>query len=132
MMISRPLLLAACFLLSLQALSAQKQDNVWYFGYKVGIDFNGPSPVVLTDGKMVTQEGCASIADRNTGKLLFYTDGDSVWNRNHGTMLNGYGLYGHYSSTQSALIVPMPGDTTRYFIFTSDAARNKDTEGKGI
>src|SRR4051812_8983429 len=90
---------------------AQKEKNIWYFGNKAGVDFNSGSPVVLHDSKMNSWEGCASIADRNTGQLLFYTDGVTIWDRNQNTMSNGSGLFGHRSSTQSALIVPMPGDT---------------------
>jgi hypothetical protein len=102
--------------------TAQKEKNIWYFGTGAGIDFNSGSPVVLNDGKIVSRAGCASIADRTTGKLLFYTNGDSVWNRMHQLMPNGRGLKGRWNSTQSALIVPMPGNATRYYVFTSDAA----------
>ena len=35
-------------------------------------------------------------------------------------MPNGFGLTGHYSSTQSAIIVKKPGSTTNYYIFTLD------------
>ena len=36
-------------------------------------------------------------------------------------MPNGNGLNGNYSSTQSALIIPMPFSTTKYYVFTTDA-----------
>lgn len=99
----------------------QKQANVWYFCKYTGLDFNTTPPTVLT-GSLNTIEGCASIADRNRGQLLFYTNGVTVWNREHDTMSNGDGLLGHISSTQSALIVPDPADSLRYYIFTSDAS----------
>lgn len=111
---------------------AQKQNNVWYFGYGFGIDFNGPEPVLLTSGKTRTLEGSASVADPITGSLLFYTDGVSVWNRNHALMPNGQGLKGNFSSTQSALIVPIPGLTPRYFIFTCDEGGYLDPPNEGI
>ena len=99
---------------------AQKEANIWYFGYNSGIDFNSGSPVALADGQLNTREGCASISDEN-GNLLFYSDGVTVWNKNHQIMLNGTGLLGHASSTQSAIIVPKPNSNTIYYIFTVDA-----------
>jgi hypothetical protein len=102
---------------------AQKEGNVWYFGENAGLDFNSGSPVALTDGMLNTDEGCASICDAN-GSLLFYTDGMTVYNRNHGIMPNGTGLLGHSSSTQSAIIVKKPMSNNLYYIFTVDYIGN--------
>ncbi len=99
--------------------TAQKSNNIWYFGDKAGIDFNVDPPASLGDGQMTQLEGCASAADPRTGVLLFYTNGDTVWNRMHRSMQNGTMLHGHFSSTQAALIGPMPGDTNRYYVFTA-------------
>jgi hypothetical protein len=65
------------------------------------LDFNSGAPVALSDGQLNTLEGCATIADNN-GDLLFYTDGYTVYNKNHTIMPNGTGLAGNWSSTQSA------------------------------
>lgn len=98
---------------------AQQEAAIWYFGKNAGLDFRSGAPVPLTDGALNTEEGCASISDPN-GNILFYTDGIRVWNRNHQVMPNGTNLGGHRSSTQSAIIVPSPGSTTIYYIFTVD------------
>lgn len=98
---------------------SQKEANIWYFGNNAGLDFNSGSPVALSDGEMATQEGCASIADSG-GVLQFYTDGTTVWNRNHNIMANGNDLKGNFSSTQSAIIVPKPNSSNIYYIFTVD------------
>lgn len=98
---------------------SQNEANIWYFGNNAGLDFNSGMPVALTDGQMATQEGCASIANSN-GQLQFYTDGSTVWNRNHEIMSNGTGLNGNFSSTQSAIIVPKPNSSNIYYIFTVD------------
>ena len=99
---------------------SQQEASVWYFGSNAGIKFDSSGTVtVLTDGQLNTSEGCATIADDN-GDLLFYTDGITVWNKNHQIMSNGTGLMGNWSSTQSATIVPFPGSTTLYYIFTLD------------
>lgn len=91
----------------------------WYFGNQAGITFNSGTPIALTNGSLITTEGVASISDNN-GNLLFYTDGVTVYNRNHVVMMNGNGLFGDVSSTQSAIIVKQPGNTNIYYVFTSD------------
>lgn len=98
---------------------AQKEAAIWYFGDGAGLDFNSGNPVTLTNGKLVTKEGCASISDKN-GNLLFYTDGSTVYDKSHQIMPNGFGLLGHRSSTQSAIIVPKPRNPYIYYIFTVD------------
>jgi PKD repeat protein len=100
---------------------AQKDYNIWYFGTFAGLDFNSGVPVPIGNGQLNTAEGTSSVCDPITGALLFYTDGVTVWNRNHTVMANGTGLLGNSSSTQSALIVPMPGNPGRYYIFTNAA-----------
>ncbi|MFT3908738.1 MAG: gliding motility-associated C-terminal domain-containing protein [Ferruginibacter sp.] len=97
---------------------AQKQNNVWHFGYNVALDFNTNPLSVLSNSSINTFEGSASICD-TSGSLLFYTDGDTVWNRNNTIMLNGTGLLGGNSSTQSALIIPLPCNSNIYYIFTT-------------
>jgi gliding motility-associated-like protein len=113
------LLLLIVLILSLSSY-AQGEANIWYFGFYAGLDFNSGSPVALADSKMNTLEGCATISN-SAGQLLFYTDGSNVWNKNHQIMLNGTGLKGHNSSTQSSIIVPKPNSSSVYFIFTVDA-----------
>lgn len=99
---------------------AQGESWNWYFGNKAGITFPaGNTPVALTNSQCGTAEGSASISDA-AGNLLFYTDGTTVWNKNHLVMSNGNGLNGHWSATQSAVIVQKPGSTNMYYIFTVD------------
>jgi large repetitive protein len=47
--------------------------------------------------------------------MLFYTNGQTVWNRFHEIMPNGSGLMGDYSSTQSSIIIPSPNEPDRYY-----------------
>lgn len=99
---------------------SQQEASVWYFGSNAGIKFDASGNITaLTDGQINTYEGCATIAD-SYGNLLFYTDGVTVWNRNHQIMSNGSGLMGNWSSSQSATIVPCPGSATLYYVFTLD------------
>jgi gliding motility-associated-like protein len=99
---------------------AQLESNIWYFGHNAGITFSNSPPTALTNGALDTREGCATICD-NTGNLLFYTDGITVYNKLHQIMDNGNGLNGDPSSTQSAIIVPKPASNNIYYIFTVDA-----------
>lgn len=70
---------------------------------------------------MNTGEGCATISN-SSGDLLFYTDGVTVWNKNHQIMPNGTDLLGGSSSTQSAIIVPNPANSDIYYLFTTSSA----------
>lgn len=102
------------------AQDIQKSSNNWYFGNRAGLNFNTNPPSALTDGILNTQEGVAAISNRN-GELLFYTDGSTVWDRSHKPMPNGNStLDGHLSSTQSAIIIPDPGNASLYYVFTVD------------
>ncbi|MBI3236030.1 MAG: hypothetical protein HYZ42_18680, partial [Bacteroidetes bacterium] len=114
------LLLTLIFLfIGLQITFAQHEADNWYFGQRAGITFKNGNPTVLTDGQMVAVEGCATVSDKVTGELLFYTDGVKVWNKYHQIMKNGTDLKSGWSSTQAALIVPNPGNSFQYYIFTT-------------
>jgi gliding motility-associated-like protein len=115
---NRSVAIFVCSLLFI-ASYGQNETNVWYFGTHAGINFSSGTPSVLNDGKINTTEGVACISD-SAGNLLFYTDGVTVWNNQHDTMANGRDLFGHYSSSQSSIIVPKPRDPHRYFVFTVD------------
>jgi len=107
---------------------SQKEANMWYFGEYAGLNFNSGAPTPLFDGQLSTAEGVATISDKN-GNLLFYTEGTTIWNRNHNIMQNGTGLYGNSSATQSAIIVPQPGHENIYYIFTVDQMATGGTHG---
>ncbi len=104
-------------ILIIQFLYAQKEGNMWYFGQYCGLDFNSGSPIPLINGAMSTNEGCSSICD-SSGNLLFYTDGITIWNRNHLPMPNGTGLSGSQTSTQSGMIIKKPGAQNIYYVFS--------------
>jgi len=125
-------LLYIILLLAFYFANAQKEASHWYFGINAGLNFNSGVPVADFDGALVTIEGCASISDV-FGNLLFYTDGSTVWNRNHDVMPTGdNSLAGDVSSTQSAIIVPKPGDLLTYFIFTADGPKEDPKDRRGL
>ncbi len=125
------------------SIFAQGEANIWYFGVNAGLDFNTNPPTPLLDlptTEVFSSEGCSSISDSN-GNLLFYTNGEKVWNKNYQLMLNGDELSGHNSSTQSSAIIPYPGTYNfsenrfdKYFLVTLDQyiVQAPNTTGKGI
>lgn len=104
-------------LLGFSPIQGQPQHGFWAFGFGAGIDLNNGTPVPIST-PLSTDEGVTSICDAN-GQLLFFTNGETVWDRDHGVMPNGTGLFGHFSTSQSALIVPFPNDPQRFYLFTA-------------
>ncbi|MFN3315192.1 MAG: gliding motility-associated C-terminal domain-containing protein [Raineya sp.] len=102
------------------ANAQDKRTNNWFFGAKQGITFNTNPPSKLTDPRQNRfDESIATVSDKD-GNLLFYTDGESVWNNAHDRMPNGNGLNG-FSTTTQTLVVPIPDSEHLYYIFTASA-----------
>jgi gliding motility-associated-like protein len=134
------LLLSLALLFSPALADGQAQNNQWRFGFGSAIDFNTsppsfPTGAILPSSALVvgggTIQGSASIADRSTGALLFYTDGEQVWNALDQPMPNGAGLLGGRfgGSTTAAIIVPKPGSCSQYYIFCVGDDENDQTDG---
>jgi gliding motility-associated-like protein len=104
-------------------LLAQKESAIWYFGDLAGLDFNFKPPRPISNPNMKTFEGCSSLAD-TAGNLLFYSDGRTVWNKQHAVMQNGTGLAGDASSTHSSIFIQKPYSISEYYIITADAWPN--------
>ncbi|SHF09323.1 PKD domain-containing protein [Dysgonomonas macrotermitis] len=116
---------------------AQKETSWWYFGFNAGLNFNSLSSATASDGSTVTdmpesivgplstREGCFTVATYD-GRLLFSSDGSTVYDKNGSVMTNGTGLLGNYSSTQSGVAVPKPGSTTEYYVITVPQALDPD------
>jgi len=110
-------------ILSLQA-SAQKRNNVWAYGDRQGMDFNSGTPV-LFNTSIHTLGGSASVCD-TSGQLLFYTQGDTIFNKLGTIMPNGSGIIAPYASnstpqsSQGQLIVPFINNPNRYYVFSEE------------
>ncbi len=109
------------FFFSFHTLFAQKEGYVWALGSRAGLDFNTipPQPIrtAINEFSNSTIEGCASVCDA-AGRLLFYTNGEHIWNRNHTVMPNGALGVSTNSTTQGALIVSLPGSEHIYYVFS--------------
>lgn len=121
-MFYRALLLVLLLIAAKAPAFAQLQNNQWRFGNGSGINFNNNPPTLVSGASLSTFEGSASVADRNTGNLLFYSDGSTVWGANNLPMPNGTGLLGGMpgmlSSTTAASIAPVPNNANQYYLFT--------------
>lgn len=108
-------------LIFIQFAFGQNQTRNWYFGDQAALQFNvdpnaANSPISLTDSQMTAVAGSASISDIN-GDLLFYTNGETVWNKTHQVMANGDGLAGELALLQNTIIIPKPRDPGKYYVF---------------
>ncbi|MCF8227582.1 MAG: gliding motility-associated C-terminal domain-containing protein [Bacteroidales bacterium] len=90
-----------------------KRTNFWYFGLNAGLDFNSGQPIPVQDGKMNdhTYAGNITMSDTN-GQLLFYTNGDRLWNRNHGIISNNF-----MTVSQQIVSFPVNDSDHLYYVF---------------
>lgn len=121
---------------SLKAISLNAQQaKVWVLGNREGLDFTQYPPVYFFNatGPGTGAKG-ASVTDAG-GNLLFYSQDDSIWNRNN-QVIAGSDFYrstkikitsknGGYGMCAPHVIVPFPNDTNKYYLF--DAARRRDS-----
>lgn len=119
-------LIGIIFLLAIPQIgSAQaKQANNWYFGENIGLSFNyGSPPQILLDGQINIEmnKGTACISDHD-GNLLLYSDGVTIWNRNHQVLQNGTNL--GIASMQGGIFIQDPGNYNRYYFFNFNTVNN--------
>jgi len=101
---------------------AQAQN--WYFGDHAGLNFGSTGPVALTNSAMLTFEGCTALSTPG-GQVLAYSNGEMVWDAQHQVMPNGStGLGGNNSTSQATLLLPLPGDPSKVYLFCLDAIEN--------
>lgn len=130
-------ILLLIFLLQSGTLVAQQFDNSWILGY-CGCGNNPPIPndefgvykatfdsTMMSLGDLGNKainmfESNTSISD-SIGNLLFYSNGERIYNKNHTTMANGQGLvtngdgYG-YGRAQSSIIIANPSSQKLYYV----------------
>ena len=95
-------------------LFGQKETYNWTFGENAGLSFHTGIPVPFITSSN-SHEGCATISD-SSGQLLFYTESNALWDRNHDRI--DY-LGGGDHATQSSLFVPWPGNDSLYYYFNA-------------
>lgn len=108
-------------------LFSQKEANWWHFGQKVAMNFSSGTPVYSFTSSIHSFESSATVSD-SVGNLLFYTNGDTIWDKNNSIMPNGTQLMvlanqtntiGTTSSTtQGAIIIKKPTLSNIYYVFS--------------
>ena len=115
--------IVTCSYAGLQAQELEQSN--WYFGNAVNaIQFNRSdhTPALVTDQATPFGSGGSAVAsDPITANLLFYTDGNLVYDACHGLMPNGAGLNANAAANQPVALSPIPGQQSRRYIFTNTA-----------
>jgi gliding motility-associated-like protein len=109
-----PLLLLC--IISARNCLCQNQSK-WFFGSHAGLDFATSPPTAIT-GSLIDLTSVSTGFCDGSGNLLFYTDGNYVYNRQHGVMANGSGLYAS-GSFYDCFAIKKPGSSSQYYIFTA-------------
>ncbi len=104
--------------ISITELFAQKETTNWFFGDKAGFQFDRGSPTPFVTSTWFTENASAVQSDPTSGKLLFYTNSEVVWDSKNAVMPHGGNLAGNSFLSQSCLIVPNPADNEQYYLFT--------------
>jgi gliding motility-associated-like protein len=102
----------------------------WYFGNSVfGIRFNRPNQTATLDSTNMAPPferfGNATASEPETGNLLFYTDGQFVYDGNFqfmdGIVISNpsFLLNANVNKNQNTAIISTPGNDDRYIIFTN-------------
>lgn len=104
-----------------------QSNNIWYFGDGAGLDFNpdpddpnAPVPRPVGHNRNIPA-GTTTISDE-TGQVLFFTDGESVWDLNGDLMNNGDNIGGNNQASEGVIAVPVPQNQTIFYVFTTQRA----------
>ncbi len=112
-------LFASIFILSFLVVAGQKHQYNWLFGENNAVEFDKTTATPnVTTNNLAKSRVSASVSDSTTGELLFYTDGNAVWDKNHQIMANGNPL--NASFALGVIVVPNPRNPKLYYIFTVD------------
>ncbi len=99
------------------------QNDIWYFGNKAGLSFNGGGVTSLSNSNMSASEACATLTDSNSS-LLCYTNGDNIYDASHLIMQNGDNIADGlgYSASMGPILAPIIGKKSQYYIFSVGSA----------
>jgi hypothetical protein len=109
---------------------SQSSNGLWYFGNLMGLNFSSgsgtPDYAAYNNSTITSLEAATVVAD-SLGQLIFYSDGDTVWDRNHQSAITN--LSGTMSESKSQIIAfRKPGSVNHYLLFHGTAT--EDFPGK--
>jgi len=116
------------FFVCLANVGAQKAANNWIFG-DFGLHFHEDSVTVSREFAEFSHQGGSSYTNED-GELLLYTDGLTVWNKNHQIMEDG-SIFELGNSIQivESMVVKNPGFGNLYYIFTLYPSNSQESSG---
>lgn len=130
------LLMALC--LGANSLYAQHENDHWVFGNnKWKFDATHYLGYIHTINSPYLRYASSVISDKNTGNLLFYSDGYKIYDKNGAVMNNGDNLFGVNNtafntfgnpSDQSSIIVPLPNSNSIYYVFYINGDKKVDDQ----
>ncbi len=96
-------------------------ESTWLFGYQAGLNFNSGVPVYdnsadVNNTMLGNHEAIVSQCNA-AGNLLFYSNGVTIWDKNHLMISNGIG--GDESSATGSMAIPNPANTNQYYLFNT-------------
>lgn len=100
-----------------------QQASNWVFGDNTRLDFiDSQSPTQIPgsyfgSGTEEAPMGVSAISDEN-GNLLLYSNGMNIWDGASNFVATG--LNGYNGASMTSLIVPNPGNSNQYYVFTVD------------
>jgi len=99
---------------------AQGETDWWYFGDHAGIHFSEDTVEAVFNSAMDTDgRGNTSMSD-SFGNLLYYSNGNAVYDSSHNFMLNGEDLGANPNGT-AATSVKILNDENKYFLINFQA-----------
>jgi hypothetical protein len=95
----------------------------WYFGHYLGLDFSSGTAqadyAAAINSSMMANEAVSCVNDAQ-GNLLYYSNGMSLWDKNHQLVTSA--LWGTNSQSKTQIIsVPNPGNPGQYILFHAPA-----------
>ncbi|AFL84379.1 hypothetical protein Belba_1780 [Belliella baltica DSM 15883] len=113
-----------------------QSNNIWYFGDGAGIDFNEDPAGILPTPRPVDPRhpqnipaGTTTISDE-TGQVLFYTDGSTVWDLYGDVMADGEDIGGSNQASEGVIAVAIPQEETIFYLFTTSTAADGNSQVK--
>ena len=122
---------AAPPLISCSVEQARATERWWYFGNRGVIDFgvSGTSRTLSVNPQSITMLEGSTVVTDTAGELQFYSNGQTVWNKNNQAMPNGTGLTAAPSATQTVASFPSLSRPGIYFVVHNGGAF--ETGGSG-
>ncbi|MCU0435386.1 MAG: M43 family zinc metalloprotease [Bacteroidia bacterium] len=98
----------------------------WYFGNYMGLDFSSGTAqqdyAADINQTHISTEAAFCYSD-SSGNLLYYTNGDSIWDRNHQPVATN--LFGTNSQSRTQIIgTPVPGHPNWHYLFHGPASED--------